>query len=188
MAPNVPALRAYLARLENGLSIAACDACDAVTPSRSSTYQRGAVGTLVTPPAARNSNFAEIVERATDATVDLDEREAMALAGEVPLAFARVFAAMQVARPASVDEPRWRQAINDAGVFVDTWGGVAERLGWTARDIFGPHFTPSALAWALQGAQVIALTATEAHLSDGRTFARSFRNVISAMSLEPLGA
>jgi len=97
----------------------------------------------------------------------------MALEGGVTPAFARVFAALQVARPASVDEFRWYQAINDGGVFLDTWGRTAEQLGWSASDIIGPQFTPTALAWALQGAQVIGLTATSARISDGRMFVRT---------------
>jgi hypothetical protein len=104
---------------------------------------------------------------------DLEERDAMALEGGVSPAFARVFAALQVGRPASVDEARWYQAINDVGVFLDTWGRMAEHLGWTARDIIGPQFTPTTLAWALQGAQVIGITATSARFSDGRAFVRT---------------
>ena len=81
----------------------------------------------------------------------LDEREAMALEGGVSSTFARLFAVLQVARPASVNEDRWYQAINDAGLFLDEWGQIAERLGWSARDLIGPAYTPAALAWSLQG-------------------------------------
>jgi hypothetical protein len=109
---------------------------------------------------------------ANDLEGDLDEREAMALEGGVSPAFALLFAVLQVARPASVDEGRRYQAINDAGLFLDEWGQMAERLGWSARDIMGPGYTPVALAWALQGARVATLSATTAHLSDGRTFTR----------------
>jgi hypothetical protein len=190
MAPNILALRAYLARLENTSPTKACDICDPVTPQISSNYAPGDLGMPVTPLSASKNPFlaGNESERETDARVALDEREAMALAGGVSPAYAREFAVLQVARHASVEEQRWNEAINDAGVFLDKWGGVAEHLGWTARDIFGPHFTPSALAWALQGAQVIKLTAEEAHLSDDRTVARSSGEVSSSANLERLGA
>jgi hypothetical protein len=104
---------------------------------------------------------------------DLEEREAMALEGGVSPVFARVFAALQVSRSTSVSLSRWRQAIDDVGIFLDTWGSAAERLGWTARDVIGPQCSPVALAWVLNGAQVNCLTRTGAVLSDGRTFVRT---------------
>ncbi len=100
---------------------------------------------------------------------DLDEREAMALEGGVPAAFARSFAALQISRPTTVSAARWERAINDAGLFLDAWGGQAERLGWSADDLF----SPAGLAWSLEGAHVTRLTRTSATLSDERTFTRS---------------
>jgi hypothetical protein len=176
MAPNLLALRAYLARLTNATPPKkACDACDAVMPDNTSTYPSRGGGTLVTPASALPHPHHAGEEGECEAAVggDLEEREAMALEGGVTPAFARVFAALQVARPASVDEFRWYQAINDGGVFLDTWDRTAEQLGWSARDIIGPQFTPTALVWALQGAQVIGLTATSARISDGRMFVRT---------------
>jgi hypothetical protein len=110
--------------------------------------------------------------RETGVAGDLKEREVMALEGGVSPAFARVFAALQVVRPVSMDERQWYQAINDIGVFLDTWGSAAERLGWTARDVIGPQCSPEALAWALNGAKVTSLTRTSALVSDGRMFVR----------------
>jgi hypothetical protein len=127
----------------------------------------------VTPASELPNLVAEEGQHEANDSVDLDEREAMALEGGVSPAFARVFAALQVARPASVDEQRWYEAINGVGIFLDCWGYTAERLGWTARDIIGPQFTPRALAWALQGARVVSLTRTTACLSDGRIFIRA---------------
>jgi hypothetical protein len=178
MAAKIVALNAYLAGLTNSNpSEKARDACDAVTSGSTSTCPSHHVGTLVAPvSASRLPNLPDDeAECKAGADVDLEEREAMALEGGVPPAFARVFAALQVARPASVDEHRWREAINDVGIFLDRWGRAAERLGWTARDIIGPQFTPCALAWALQGAHVIGLTRTTACLSDGRIFTRPVR-------------
>jgi hypothetical protein len=96
----------------------------------------------------------------------------MALEGGISPAFARVFAVLQVVRPASADEIQWRQAIDDVGVFLDTWGSAAERMGWTAHHVIGPQFTPASLAWFLKGTSVISLTSTRARLSDGRMFVR----------------
>jgi hypothetical protein len=112
-------------------------------------------------------------EHQISAEGDLEECEAMALEGGVSPAFAREFAVLQVSHPAGMDLSRWSQAIDDVGVFLDKWGDAAEQFGWTAGDVIGPQLAPTALAWALQGAQVISLTRTSAHLSDGRTFLRA---------------
>ncbi len=188
MAPNITALRAYLARLTNATPPdTMCDVCDAVMPGTTSTYLSRGVGTLVTPaPASKYPHLLHEEDACrAGADGDLEEREAMALEGGVSPAFARVFAALQVARPASVDEARWYQAINDVGVFLDTWGSTAEQLGWTARDVIGLQFTPMALAWALRGAQVIGLTATRARLSDGRALVRTSRQGAIMADLNP---
>jgi hypothetical protein len=173
MKPNSPTHSAEQAKLtERTPSNTVCDACDPVMAGHASTYPLSPVGMLVTPAAAVHGSMRaeEEIEPQTGGDGGLDEREAMALEGGVPPAFARVFAALQVARPASVEERRWYQAIHDVGGFLDQWGGVAERLGWKARDVIGPQFTPAVLAWALRGAHVIGLTSTSARLSDGRTF------------------
>jgi hypothetical protein len=151
-----------------------CDVCDAGMPGSTSTYPSHDGETLVMPASASKlpNLIHEEGDRGTAIGDDLDEREAMALEGGVPPAFARVFAALQVARPASVDEQRWYGGINDVGIFLDDWGGTAERLGWTARDIIGPQFTPRALAWVLKGARVVSLTRTMACLSDDGIFTR----------------
>jgi hypothetical protein len=65
----------------------------------------------------------------------------MATEGGVPAALARAVAAMQEACPPGVPEPRWHQAINDAGLFLDRWGEAAELPEWTANDLFGLHPT-----------------------------------------------
>lgn len=175
MAPNVVALNPYLAGPKTSVrSENVCDACDAVTPGSTGTYPSHDVGTLVTPAAACKLPNLTDEERVYETGIgdDLEEREAMALEGGVPSVFAQMFAALQVARPASVDEQRWYEAINDIGIFLDGWGHTAAQLSWTARDIIGPQFTSRALAWALQGARVVSLTRATACLSDGRTFTR----------------
>jgi hypothetical protein len=142
---------------------------------------------LGTPPSARGSvpklpespkslhnvcfvDFGTFGTRCEDEAATLAERTAMALEGGVPTSYAEAFAALQLGCPDNVDEARWRQAIDDIAIFLDTWGLTADRLGWGARDVIGLRFMPAALAWALQGARAVTLTATAARLSDGRMF------------------
>jgi hypothetical protein len=68
----------------------------------------------------------------------IDEREAMAIEGEVPAAYARAFAELQVCRPAHLDDAGWARAIDDAGRFLDAYGQDAVRKGWTAEALLGP--------------------------------------------------
>jgi hypothetical protein len=144
-------------------------------PGSTSTYSSHGSKALVTPafPSEQPHLNSQSDPRDVDADSGLEERKAMALEGGVPLSFVDIFAVLQVVRPASVDEIRWYQAINDTGVFLDRWGSAAEQLGWAAHDVIDPQFTPAALAWALNGTHVIGLTSTSARLSDGRTFVRT---------------
>jgi hypothetical protein len=118
-------------------------------------------------------DFGTIGTASQDEIAALDERTAMALEGNIPACYAQAFAALQLYRPDGADETRWQQAIAGIALFLDTWGSQAERLGWAARDVIGPQFTPTALAWVLKNARVIGLAMTTAYLSDGRTFTRA---------------
>jgi hypothetical protein len=79
--------------------------------------------------------------------------------------------------PDHVESDRWRQAVEDGGRFLATWGERAEALGWTARDLSGLHQPPqnphptysrlsrrdeAGLCWLLEGREVAALTADTA--------------------------
>src|SRR5215475_3281007 len=90
------------------------------------------------------------------------------------LRYRRAFAYLQLKPPALVDVARWRQCVEDGSKFLARWGQQAEALGWTAGDLFGlieiperppPSFSRLSrydrlgLCWALQGRDVIALTA-----------------------------
>jgi hypothetical protein len=57
----------------------------------------------------------------------------------VPEIYAPAFARLQAHAPPEVPLQRQHQFINDAGIFLDQWGYVAERLGWRAEDLFGLH-------------------------------------------------
>jgi hypothetical protein len=75
--------------------------------------------------------------------------------------------------PDHIEHHRWRQAVEDGGRFLATWGDRAQALGWTARDLFGLHQPPTnpapmyrrlsrydetGLVWLLEGREVVALT------------------------------
>lgn len=88
----------------------------------------------------------------------------------LPRHYADAFADMQNHRPEVVTEERWRQAIDDAGRFLDQWGEKATAFGWPASDLFdhaehGAH----GLLWELDGRPVLALTADGAALGENAT-------------------
>jgi hypothetical protein len=75
--------------------------------------------------------------------------------------------------PDHVEHHRWRQAVDDGGRFLATWGTQAEALDWTARELFGLHQPPekphpshrrlsrydeTGLIWLLEGREVVELT------------------------------
>lgn len=112
---------------------------------------------------------------------DEDERAALVEQdGGIPRLFAEAFARLQQSCPAGVPEARWRQFIDDGGLFLDRWGAEALEFGWTVRDVFGlDHGKPLArldrmgLVWLLKGRQVVALTDRAARLSDDLTAYRA---------------
>lgn len=85
----------------------------------------------------------------------------------------RTFQEIEQRRPDYVTTERWHQCIEDGRRFLASWAQQAERLGWTADDLFGLH-QPSAnphpnysrlsrrdhmgLVWVLMGQPVVALT------------------------------
>jgi hypothetical protein len=89
--------------------------------------------------------------------------------GSVPVVYAAACAALQAKCPTNVDQPRWHDAKADADLFLAQWGEQAERLGWTADDLFGLHpvaplarYDDIGLVWLLRGRSVVALTDMEA--------------------------
>lgn len=85
------------------------------------------------------------------------------------------------AMPAPLDWPdhRWPATVGGACKFVQTWGGQASALGWSAIELFGCH--PSkpyarleciGLALSLASAPVLALTAKTARVGQA-TFYRT---------------
>jgi hypothetical protein len=71
--------------------------------------------------------------------------------------------------PAGMDAGRWRQAIEDARAFILRWGSDAQRLGWSAAELFGLHPTaPSCrydemgLIWLINGGEITELSQGQA--------------------------
>jgi hypothetical protein len=78
----------------------------------------------------------------------IEERGGLA-AGRVPAAYLDAWARLQCQRPLSVAEDECRQAIEDAGRFLDAWGADAATMRWTAAELFDvPRNSPSGdLIW-----------------------------------------
>jgi hypothetical protein len=83
--------------------------------------------------------------------------------------------------PDLIDVGRWRRAIADGQLFLDTWGAQAAALGWASDDLFGlfpvpVHAHPSfqrlarydetGLIWLLRGRAVVGLTASTAAIQN----------------------
>jgi hypothetical protein len=78
--------------------------------------------------------------------------------------YGEAFAALQIACPVNVPRERWRQAIEDAGLFLGQWGCEAERLDWQIEELFGLHaeapmsrYDHMGLIWILRGRSVTAI-------------------------------
>lgn len=95
--------------------------------------------------------------------------------GGVLTVFAEAFASLMATCPPDVTEARWRQAIDDAGRFLDAWGTTAADLGWTGLDLSdraerGAH----GLVWELDSRAVVALGEGVAAIGEGVTTARAW--------------
>jgi hypothetical protein len=89
--------------------------------------------------------------------VELDERKGVA-SDSVPERYLDAWARLQCQRPEGIPEPQWRQAINDAGRFLDQWGKLAVEFGWSAGNLFDvPRDGRMGLVWWLLGRTVTAL-------------------------------
>jgi hypothetical protein len=145
-----------------------------VTPVTPVTYEnRTATTGYVTKRPEVSLNAMEIDERAAIAIHD----------GGIPEIYAEAFARLQTAQPIWVDHSRWLQAINDVGRFLDQWGGEAERLQWTADDLFRKPVRMRApigncgLCWAMSGRDVILIEDSSVTLSDGLALGKPSSNV-----------
>jgi len=66
----------------------------------------------------------------------------------VPEPYLDAWARLQVQKPVHVTVEQWRQAIDDAGRFLDQWGSLAVQFGWTPGDLFDvPRDGACGLVW-----------------------------------------
>ena len=115
--------------------------------------------------------------------------------------FCRTFEHLESRCPDLVPNDRWQQAIQDSRRFLAQWGGQAEALGWTARDVFGlapapdkPHpsyrrlsrYGETGLVWLLQGRRVLTLTESTAALESPTGAVTTYRRH-NKPALGPLG-
>jgi hypothetical protein len=82
---------------------------------------RGVVGDVAAPPEPEKA--------------ELEERKGMAM-DSVPEPYLDAWARLQVQKPMRVSDADWRQAIDEAGRFLDQWGRLAVKLQWTAGEFF----------------------------------------------------
>jgi hypothetical protein len=125
------------------------------------------VATVATP-SAPNLHFKPL-SSADEA--EIEERKGMA-AGRVSETYLDGWARLQCQRPASVSDDEWRQAVNDAGLFLDQFGSQAAELQWTSHDLFAAltDSARSGLVWFLKGEKVRALGPEHAITEGGRVF------------------
>jgi hypothetical protein len=121
-------------------------------------------------PKGRSSEaFGTIGTNGTAPEIEILERQAIAeVEGGVPPVYSAGFARLQLTPPPGLSIPRWLQAVDDAGRFLDAFGHKAQAMGWRSDDLF----RADGLVLALRGHHVVKLTAATAILSEGRTFER----------------
>lgn len=118
------------------------------------------------------------VTRPVPAALESDEVEILERAGlcadSVPAPYLDTWARLNCEKPMTVSEAKWRQALDDGGLFLDARGRYAAEWGWTTGDLFGVprDGRQGGLLWRLQGALVKAFGPEHARLSDGRIIER----------------
>ncbi len=91
----------------------------------------------------------------------------------VPKPYRDALVRIKCQQPIGVGEAAWRQAIDDAGKFLDAWGSLAVEFGWTHGELFDvPHDGKSGLIWFLAGETLRALGPEHAVTKSGRVFDR----------------
>jgi hypothetical protein len=121
------------------------------------------------------------------------------------------FDALERRKPDHVEDADWHRAINDGRQFLAGWGETAERLGWTADDLFGlppipenpapnyrrlSRYDLTGLVWMLRGRFVVGMAANSAsvvtpnggHLTFYRLAGSDTVDIIDTVALPPLRA
>ena len=121
---------------------------------------------------------------------EIEERKGMA-SDSVPEPYLDAWARFQLQCPGGVTEQAWRQAIDDAGRFLDQWGKLADSFGWTPGNLFDvPRDGAMGLAWWLKGRTVSALGPEHACVGQDRVTRREWVNPyarpVRPVSLSPI--
>jgi hypothetical protein len=147
-----------------------------------SRHKAGVVALLRNRTCAEAAATTREIDRIEHEAIVIGEDEKRTLAiplGVIPAAYAGAFSDLLARAPQGVPAACWHRCIGDGVEFLDRWGEQAARLGWSPEELFGLHPVRSmarydcmGLLWTLKGQQVVALTATEARLSDGLAYYR----------------
>jgi hypothetical protein len=115
--------------------------------------------------------------RADEAEVIAFLRLAMS-SDSVPAVYADAWGRLQCQKPYGVTEAAWRQAVDDAGRFLDQWRNLAAEFEWSPGDLFdAPHDGKLAgLAWWLRGETVRSFGPEHAVTEAGSVFDRLTRS------------
>ncbi len=129
--------------------------------------------------------YLDILERTDKYDInDINDKRGVAIAPPVERRtfgrlnrLCRTLSVLEARCPELVEIDDWEQTVADARTFLAVWGEQAEKLGWTARDLFGlfpapdkPHpsfrrlsrYEATGLLWLLRGRPVVALTSESA--------------------------
>lgn len=115
-----------------------------------------------------------VTESSSALDLDAVEERAALAADCVPADYLYAWALLQCLKPPSIGEAEWRQAIDDGGRFLDAWGQVTVRMGWTAGELLkSPQGDqPVGLVWQLNGERVEQIGADYVVLGNRRTCTR----------------
>ncbi len=123
---------------------------------------------------AANEGVSAGVAEPLDADAEVDAVEERAALVSCPAPYRDTFARLNHQKPFAVSDAEWRLALDDAGLFLDTWGADAAELGLTPGDLFDVR---TGIVWRLAGGRVEALVVDadgvdHVRLADGRTIMR----------------
>jgi hypothetical protein len=121
---------------------------------------------------------------------DVEERAAIIEEGAgVPREWAEGYAMLcLIPTPPGVHPGRWHAVIKGMGHFIDQWAGKAHALGWSPAELFGLDPVAPLLrldrlgvAFLMAGREVIAVTADEITVRQGRAVQRLPRRPTDAI-------
>jgi len=130
-------------------------------------------------PCNRNATHDVLTRRLIQRTIadytTFEAHTAIIEANGIPREWAEGYAMLcRMSCPSTYALDRWRQLVDDGGLFLDRWGRNAAQLGWKAIDVFGVHAAASThrydsqgLVTLLAGRDVIAITADIARIDCG---------------------